>query len=74
MKKVTVYLPDDLKAALKRLALGRSVSESSLVREAVAGSVWKSKEAPKPRLPLFHSGDPTLAERFEEELGGFGED
>lgn len=26
----------------------------------------------KPRGPLFHSGDPTLAERLEEELYDFG--
>ncbi|CAA9492934.1 MAG: hypothetical protein AVDCRST_MAG12-2199 [uncultured Rubrobacteraceae bacterium] len=73
MKKVTVYLPDDVRAALSRLAIERGVSESRLVREAVAGLIWRM-EAPKPRLPLFHSGDPTLAERFEEELVGFGED
>jgi hypothetical protein len=27
----------------------------------------------RPRLPLFASGDPTLAERVEERLVGFGE-
>jgi Arc/MetJ-type ribon-helix-helix transcriptional regulator len=73
MKKITVYLPDDVRAALRRLAVDRRVSESSLVREAVAGTI-RRLEAPKPRLPLFHSDDPTLAERFEEELVGFGED
>ena len=72
MKKVTVYLPDDVMAALGRLAAERGVSESSLVREAVAGAIRKT-EVPKPRLPLFHSNDPTLAERIDEELAGFGE-
>ncbi len=72
MKKVTVYLPDDDRAALGRLAMERGVSESSLVREAVAGAIRKT-EVPKPRLPLFHSNDPTLAERIDEELAGFGE-
>lgn len=28
----------------------------------------------KPRGPLFHSGDPTLAQRIEEELYDFGRD
>lgn len=73
MKKTTVYLPERIKATLARPAAERGVSESSLVREAVAGLVWKT-ESPKPQLPLFHSDDPTLAKRLEEELGGFGED
>ncbi|MDQ3361235.1 MAG: ribbon-helix-helix domain-containing protein [Actinomycetota bacterium] len=67
-----MYLPDDVRAALGRLAAERGVSESSLVREAVAGAIRKT-EVPKPRLPLFHSNDPTLAERIDEELAGFGE-
>ena len=39
----------------------------SLVRTAasVAGN--------RPRIPLFHSNDPTLAERVDEYLQGFGE-
>jgi hypothetical protein len=30
-------------------------------------------ERPRPRLPLFSSDDPTLAERVDEELPGFGD-
>jgi hypothetical protein len=30
-------------------------------------------ERPWPRYPLFDSGDPTFAERVEDELAGFGE-
>jgi len=33
----------------------------------------RSLDPPKPRLPLFASGDSTLAERVDEELAeGFG--
>ncbi len=72
MKKTTVYLPEDLEAALGRAAAERGKSGAELVREAVRDLV-RNFERPKPRLPLFRSNDPTLAERFEEELAGFGE-
>ena len=72
MKKTTVYLPDDLKSALGRLASQRRQSEAELIREAV-GDLIRNSETPRPRLPLFRSEDPTLARRLEEELRGFAE-
>ncbi len=72
MKKTTVYLPDELKFALERVATERGRSEADLIREAVRDLV-RNSETPRPRLPLFRSGDPTLAERVDEELRGFGE-
>jgi hypothetical protein len=72
MKKTTVYLPETLKTALGRVAAERGRSEAELIREAVRELV-RNSEPPRPRLPLFSSGDPTLARRFEEELDGFGE-
>ncbi len=72
MKKTTVYLPEDLKFALERIAAEKGRSEAELIREAVRGLV-DDAEPPRPRLPLFSSGDPTLAERIDEELAGFGE-
>jgi len=72
MKKTTVYLPDELKAALERAAAAQGRSEAELVREAVR-ELTQRLEPPRPRLPLFSSGDPTLAERVDEELReGFG--
>ena len=72
MKKTTVYLPEDLKLALERIAEERGESEATLIREAV-GELVRNAKTPRPRLPLFRSDDPTLARRFEEELRGFGE-
>jgi hypothetical protein len=73
MKKTTVYLPEDLKAALERAAAAQGRSEAELVREAVR-ELTQRLEPPRPRLPLFSSGDPTLAERVDEALRkGFGE-
>ncbi len=72
MVKTTVYLPDELKDALARAAAETGRSEAELVREAIA-ALTDAIEAPKPRLPLFASGDPTLAARVDEALQGFGE-
>ena len=72
MKKTTVYLPEDLKSALGRVAAERGRSEAELIREAVRELI-RNSELPHPRLPLFSSGDPRLAERVDEELAGFGE-
>ncbi|MBA2375793.1 MAG: ribbon-helix-helix domain-containing protein [Actinomycetota bacterium] len=72
MKKTTVYLPEDLKTSLARVAKERGLSEAELIREAVRGLV-NGAERPRPRLPLFSGDDPTLARRFDEELRGFGE-
>jgi plasmid stability protein len=73
MRRTTVYLPDDLKAALERTAQAQGKSEADVIRAAL--SVATSTEArPRPRLPLFDSGDPTLADRVDAELAaGFGE-
>jgi hypothetical protein len=72
MRKTTVYLPDDLKFALGRVAAEKGRSEADLIREAIRDLV-RDSEPPRPRVPLFSSGDRTLAERVDEELRGFGE-
>lgn len=72
MKRTTIYLPDELKAALERTAVAQGRSEAEVVRSAVAGATAEHAY-PLPTLPLFESGDPTLAERVDEELAaGFG--
>jgi Arc/MetJ-type ribon-helix-helix transcriptional regulator len=72
MEKTTVYLPDELKDALRRTARATGRSEAELIREGV-GLVTGSHRVAEARLPLFASGDPTLAERVDEVLPGFGE-
>lgn len=71
-QKTTIYLPKALKAALSRAAAARGCSEAELVREALRDVAAKSTP-PQPRLPLFRSGKPRLAERVETALAGFGE-
>lgn len=73
MRRTTIYLPDDLKAALERTAAAEGRSEAEVVRTALA-TATATHTYPPPRLPLFESGDATLAERVDEELArGFGE-
>ncbi len=72
MEKTTVYLPDDLKRALRRAARATGRSEADLIREGI-GLVAGSHRIAEPRLPLFASGIPDLAERADELLEGFGE-
>ena len=73
MKKTTVYLPDDLKAALERSATQTQRSEAELIREAIADKLERL-ERPRPRVPLRAEGlgDPLAAERVDDLLDGFG--
>jgi len=72
MRKTTVYLPEDLKRALEETARNRGESVAELIREALRALV-ATAAPPRPRVPLFRSDDPTLAERTDEALAGFGE-
>ncbi|MGH2392996.1 MAG: ribbon-helix-helix protein, CopG family [Candidatus Limnocylindria bacterium] len=72
MEKTTVYLTDDLKRALRRAARATGRSEAELIREGI-GLVAGTHRVAEPRLPLFESGQPDLAERVDDLLPGFGE-
>jgi hypothetical protein len=72
MEKTTVYLPDDLKQALRRAARASVKSEAELIREGI-GLVTGTHRIAEPRLPLIESGQPDLAEHVDEALAGFGE-
>ena len=69
MVKTTVYLPEDLLAAVKRVATQRGVSEAEVIRNSIRDAV--TKERPRPRGALFSSGNP-IASRVDELLEGFG--
>jgi Ribbon-helix-helix protein, copG family len=70
MHKTTVYLPDELKRALAREAVRRQSSEAALIREAVR-ALTGGQVRPRPRVPLFRSGRPGLAERVDSAFKGF---
>ena len=73
MRKTTVYLPDDVKAALERLAKSEQRSEADIIREALRSAV-SDRDSPSPRIPLTSVGlgDSTIAERTDDLLEGFG--
>jgi Arc/MetJ-type ribon-helix-helix transcriptional regulator len=74
MKKTTVYLPDELKRGLERVAAQSRRSEAELIREGIV-SVIEAQVPPRPRIPLFNSGQSTAAARVDElRAEGFGRD
>ena len=72
MVKTTVYLNEEVKRALAGMARANRCSEADLIRAAVDRFI-ELEQAPRPALPLFSSGDPSLAERSDEAPRGFGE-
>lgn len=70
MDKTTIYLPPELKAAIKRVARRRGLSEAEVIRESIRGAV--GEERPRPRGSLFASGAP-IARQADDHLPGFGE-
>jgi len=65
--KTTVYLPDDLKAAVEREARRLGLSEAEVIRRSIAGAV----DRPRPQAGIL-SAEP-MAERADDLLVGFGE-
>ena len=64
--KTTVYLPDDLRAAVERSALQQGSSEAEAIRAAIAAAVTH----PRPRAGFLDAE--TFADRTDELLEGFG--
>ena len=71
MRRTTVYLTDELKRGIERAAKSQGSSEAIFMRQALERAVADARP-PRPRLPLFASDDPTLADRVDEALAGFG--
>ena len=71
MVKTTVYLPVELKRALAKVARQRRCSEAELLREAVARLAGEAA-VPAPRVPLFRSRGPSIAEDVDRALEDFG--
>ena len=72
MRKTTVYLPDDVKENLSRLAAQTGESEAELIRQALI-MLTTAAERPRPKGRLFDSQSGGLADKVDEALAGFGE-
>ena len=71
VQRTTIYLPESLKRTLARAAHEEGRSEADLIREGLE-RLLEARHA-KPKLPLFKSGKPDLAENVDRDLDGFGE-
>ena len=72
MDKTTVYLPVELKTALRRLATRRGVSEAEVIRDSIRRAVEADDDRPAPSGGLYAS-DEAIARAVDDHLRGFGE-
>lgn len=70
VNKTTLYLPDDLRLAVKSAAAREGVSEAEVIRRAIREAVGEGR--PRPTGALFTSGNP-IARDTDRYLQGFGE-
>lgn len=70
MDKTTVYLPLELKTALRRVAQARGVSEAEVIRTSILHEV--ERDRPRPQGGLF-GGTMPVARDADAHLRGFGE-
>jgi hypothetical protein len=70
VEKTTLYLTEELKAAVRSAAARQGVSEAEVIRQSIRQVVGASR--PRPRGGLFSSGQP-IARQADELLAGFGE-
>lgn len=70
MDKTTVYLPAELKVAVRLAAKRRGISEAQVIRESIRDAV--GSERPRPQGGLFASGRP-IAREADAHLPGFGD-
>ncbi len=78
MERVQTRIDWDLLDAVRERAAEEGQGEEELIEEAVDRYLRaphderpeKEGRRPWPRYPLYNSGDPTFAERVDEELSG----
>jgi Arc/MetJ-type ribon-helix-helix transcriptional regulator len=73
MRKTTIYLPDELKKRVEKVARTSGKSEADVIRDAI-NAATRDAGAPTPRIPLMERGlgDPTIAENVDALLESFG--
>jgi hypothetical protein len=73
MRKTTIYLPDELKKRIEKVARSTGKAEAEVIRDAI-DTATLTAGAPIPRIPLMDGGlgDPTIAENVDALLESFG--
>jgi len=74
VKRTTIYLPDEMKAAIEREAARRGVTEAEVIRGAVEANLAMRprRRIQTPAIPEGIGED--IADRVDELLEGLGED
>jgi hypothetical protein len=73
VKKTSLYLPDELDAALARRAADDGLSKAEYIRRALEGVVQRPKR-PKPSIGILESTDGlSAATDMDKLMEGFGE-
>jgi predicted transcriptional regulator len=70
MHKTTLYLEDDLRERIARVAKATGRSQAEVIRDALREYLSRRK---RPRSIGLGKGGPDLGDRVEELLQGFGE-
>ncbi len=78
IERVETKMDRTLLEGVRRRAAEEGRREEEIIEEAVGrylreGGTGEQTGRLWPRYPLFDSGDPTFAERVDDELAGFGE-
>lgn len=78
IERAETKIDREMLEGVRRRAAEEGRREEEIIEEAVGrylreGGTGEQAGRPWPRYPLFDSGDPTFAERAEDELAGFGE-
>ena len=71
MRKTTIYLSDELLAAIKSEAVAQNRSEASLIRSALERDMKSRLNPPLSSFGLFSDGTLDI-ENLDKELVGFG--
>ncbi|MDR0848786.1 MAG: ribbon-helix-helix domain-containing protein [Propionibacteriaceae bacterium] len=71
MTKTTIYLEDDLKAAVSLAALDARVSEAEAIRAALR-AMYMNEDIPAPQGGVFEGGQ-VIEWNNDDYLRGFGE-
>jgi hypothetical protein len=74
MNETTVYLTDDLKQQLERVAAERGQSEAEMILAGIRMilAFQGPKDPPLPSFGIFATDDPDLASKTDELLKDFG--
>jgi hypothetical protein len=72
MRKTTIYLSDELHAAIKAEAAAKNCSEASLIRSTLERELNARLNPPLPLFGLFSDGSLDI-ENLDKELDGFGQ-